>query len=185
MACFFWASFKSLLMCFLGSLIYEKLGERAFGIPGKMAAFGSITLQNIGGKTESWDSSVPISVYNKLCEIVLRCLHSVLFSPPSWRLQPCPATCSLWSTSCPRWSAPSWAGRRFLGMLHIPTVSTRVWAKAIWSSQSARFLDWNPNMSTRVTHLPEWETSHRTWFWAPSRIAIPSRIGLSIKLCWC
>uniref|UniRef100_A0A671S957 Sodium-coupled neutral amino acid transporter 4-like n=1 Tax=Sinocyclocheilus anshuiensis TaxID=1608454 RepID=A0A671S957_9TELE len=33
-----------------GSLIYEKLGERAFGWPGKMAAFGSITLQNIGGK---------------------------------------------------------------------------------------------------------------------------------------
>uniref|UniRef100_A0AAY4DD13 Amino acid transporter transmembrane domain-containing protein n=1 Tax=Denticeps clupeoides TaxID=299321 RepID=A0AAY4DD13_9TELE len=30
------------------SLIYEKLGERAFGWPGKMAAFGSITLQNIG-----------------------------------------------------------------------------------------------------------------------------------------
>ncbi|KAG1932563.1 sodium-coupled neutral amino acid transporter [Pimephales promelas] len=31
-----------------GSLIYETLGERAFGWPGKMAAFGSITLQNIG-----------------------------------------------------------------------------------------------------------------------------------------
>ncbi|KAJ8405334.1 hypothetical protein AAFF_G00323250 [Aldrovandia affinis] len=31
-----------------GSLIYEKLGERAFGWPGKIAAFGSITLQNIG-----------------------------------------------------------------------------------------------------------------------------------------
>ncbi|KAM3858836.1 sodium-coupled neutral amino acid transporter 4 [Diretmus argenteus] len=31
-----------------GSLIYEKLGERAFGWPGKMAAFGAITLQNIG-----------------------------------------------------------------------------------------------------------------------------------------
>ncbi|XP_071393659.1 sodium-coupled neutral amino acid transporter 4-like, partial [Centroberyx affinis] len=31
-----------------GSLIYEKLGERAFGWPGKVAAFGSITLQNIG-----------------------------------------------------------------------------------------------------------------------------------------
>ncbi|XP_068162508.1 sodium-coupled neutral amino acid transporter 4 [Antennarius striatus] len=31
-----------------GSLIYEKLGERAFGWPGKMAAFGSIILQNIG-----------------------------------------------------------------------------------------------------------------------------------------
>uniref|UniRef100_A0A3B3RCS4 Solute carrier family 38 member 4 n=1 Tax=Paramormyrops kingsleyae TaxID=1676925 RepID=A0A3B3RCS4_9TELE len=31
-----------------GSLIYEKLGERAFGWPGKIATFGSITLQNIG-----------------------------------------------------------------------------------------------------------------------------------------
>ncbi|XP_023664633.1 sodium-coupled neutral amino acid transporter 4-like isoform X1 [Paramormyrops kingsleyae] len=30
------------------SLIYETLGERAFGWPGKMVAFGSITLQNIG-----------------------------------------------------------------------------------------------------------------------------------------
>ncbi|XP_076578526.1 sodium-coupled neutral amino acid transporter 4 [Chaetodon auriga] len=31
-----------------GSLIYEKLGERAFGWPGKMTAFGSIIMQNIG-----------------------------------------------------------------------------------------------------------------------------------------
>ncbi|KAL4640701.1 sodium-coupled neutral amino acid transporter 4-like isoform X1 [Arapaima gigas] len=31
-----------------GSLIYEKLGERAFGWPGKIAAFGCIALQNIG-----------------------------------------------------------------------------------------------------------------------------------------
>ncbi|XP_056131835.1 sodium-coupled neutral amino acid transporter 4 [Lampris incognitus] len=31
-----------------GSLIYEKLGERAFGWPGKTAAFVSITMQNIG-----------------------------------------------------------------------------------------------------------------------------------------
>ncbi|MBN3300738.1 S38A4 protein, partial [Amia calva] len=31
-----------------GSLIYEKLGEKAFGWPGKMAAFISITMQNIG-----------------------------------------------------------------------------------------------------------------------------------------
>ncbi|XP_072341150.1 sodium-coupled neutral amino acid transporter 4-like [Scyliorhinus torazame] len=31
-----------------GSLVYEKLGERAFGWPGKIAAFGSITMQNIG-----------------------------------------------------------------------------------------------------------------------------------------
>ncbi|XP_078273417.1 sodium-coupled neutral amino acid transporter 4 isoform X2 [Rhinoraja longicauda] len=31
-----------------GSLIYVKLGERAFGWPGKITAFGCITLQNIG-----------------------------------------------------------------------------------------------------------------------------------------
>ncbi|XP_063783428.1 sodium-coupled neutral amino acid transporter 4 [Pseudophryne corroboree] len=31
-----------------GSLIYEKLGEKAFGWPGKIAAFTSITMQNIG-----------------------------------------------------------------------------------------------------------------------------------------
>ncbi|KAM3926951.1 sodium-coupled neutral amino acid transporter 4 [Leptodactylus fuscus] len=31
-----------------GSLIYEKLGERAFGWPGKIAAFVSILMQNIG-----------------------------------------------------------------------------------------------------------------------------------------
>ncbi|KAM4675539.1 sodium-coupled neutral amino acid transporter 4 isoform 1-T2 [Discoglossus pictus] len=31
-----------------GSLIYEKLGEKAFGWPGKIAAFVSITMQNIG-----------------------------------------------------------------------------------------------------------------------------------------
>ncbi|KAM9311153.1 sodium-coupled neutral amino acid transporter 4 [Gastrophryne carolinensis] len=31
-----------------GSLIYEKLGEKAFGWPGKVAAFTSITMQNIG-----------------------------------------------------------------------------------------------------------------------------------------
>ncbi|XP_044136322.1 sodium-coupled neutral amino acid transporter 4 isoform X2 [Bufo gargarizans] len=31
-----------------GSLIYEKLGEKAFGWPGKLAAFISITMQNIG-----------------------------------------------------------------------------------------------------------------------------------------
>ncbi|NP_001087075.1 solute carrier family 38 member 2 L homeolog isoform X1 [Xenopus laevis] len=31
-----------------GSLLYEQLGLKAFGIPGKLAASGSITLQNIG-----------------------------------------------------------------------------------------------------------------------------------------
>lgn len=40
----------TMFFCFkIGSLIYEKLGERAFGWPGKITAFGCITLQNIGG----------------------------------------------------------------------------------------------------------------------------------------
>ncbi|OXB61736.1 hypothetical protein ASZ78_016922 [Callipepla squamata] len=33
-----------------GSLIYEKLGEKAFGWPGKCSVFISVTMQNIGGK---------------------------------------------------------------------------------------------------------------------------------------
>lgn len=33
-----------------GSLIYEKLGEKAFGWPGKCGVFISVTMQNIGGK---------------------------------------------------------------------------------------------------------------------------------------
>lgn len=48
------SSSLSLLTCpptvLTGSLIYEKLGERAFGWPGKIAAFGSIIMQNIGGR---------------------------------------------------------------------------------------------------------------------------------------
>lgn len=40
-------------MCFLlGSLLYEQLGMKAFGMPGKLAASGSITMQNIGGEDE-------------------------------------------------------------------------------------------------------------------------------------
>ncbi|XP_010705791.1 sodium-coupled neutral amino acid transporter 4-like [Meleagris gallopavo] len=31
-----------------GSLIYEKLGEKAFGWPGKCSVFISVTMQNIG-----------------------------------------------------------------------------------------------------------------------------------------
>lgn len=38
------------LLLIIGSLIYEKLGEKAFGWPGKIGAFVSITMQNIGGK---------------------------------------------------------------------------------------------------------------------------------------
>lgn len=41
----------SVLMGFLlGSLLYEQLGMKAFGMPGKLAASGSITMQNIGGE---------------------------------------------------------------------------------------------------------------------------------------
>lgn len=35
----------------IGSLLYEQLGHKAFGLVGKLAASGSITMQNIGGKT--------------------------------------------------------------------------------------------------------------------------------------
>lgn len=34
----------------LGALVYEQLGYKAFGTPGKFAASLSITMQNIGGK---------------------------------------------------------------------------------------------------------------------------------------
>ncbi|XP_014882999.1 sodium-coupled neutral amino acid transporter 2-like, partial [Poecilia latipinna] len=33
-----------------GALVYESLGYKAFGIPGKLAASCSITMQNIGGE---------------------------------------------------------------------------------------------------------------------------------------
>lgn len=32
-------------------MVYEQLGYKAFGIPGKLAASCSITMQNFGGKT--------------------------------------------------------------------------------------------------------------------------------------
>lgn len=39
-----------------GSLLYEQLGYKAFGLVGKLAASGSITMQNIGGKNFSKDN---------------------------------------------------------------------------------------------------------------------------------
>lgn len=36
-----------------GALVYEQLGYKAFGMPGKLAASCSITMQNIGGETFS------------------------------------------------------------------------------------------------------------------------------------
>lgn len=39
---------------FSGSLIYEKLGEKAFGWPGKCGVFISVTMQNIGGKGKKY-----------------------------------------------------------------------------------------------------------------------------------
>lgn len=52
---------KSLASCFcvlqiVGSLLYEQLGYKAFGLVGKLAASGSITMQNIGGKNFSKDN---------------------------------------------------------------------------------------------------------------------------------
>lgn len=35
---------------FPGALVYEQLGYKAFGMPGKLAASCSITMQNIGGE---------------------------------------------------------------------------------------------------------------------------------------
>lgn len=34
----------------IGALVYEQLGYKAFGMPGKLAASCSITMQNIGGE---------------------------------------------------------------------------------------------------------------------------------------
>lgn len=36
-----------------GSLVYEQLGYKAFGMPGKLAASCSITMQNFGGTTSN------------------------------------------------------------------------------------------------------------------------------------
>ncbi|KAL0962970.1 hypothetical protein UPYG_G00347830 [Umbra pygmaea] len=63
-----------------GSLIYEKLGERAFGWPGKMAAFGSITLQNIGAM-----SSYLFIVKYELPEVI-RAFMSIEKSSGEWFL---------------------------------------------------------------------------------------------------
>ncbi|XP_017287069.1 sodium-coupled neutral amino acid transporter 4 isoform X1 [Kryptolebias marmoratus] len=53
-----------------GSLIYETLGERAFGWPGKMAAFISIIMQNIGAM-----SSYLFIVKYELPEVIRAFLH--------------------------------------------------------------------------------------------------------------
>ncbi|KAM4712266.1 sodium-coupled neutral amino acid transporter 4 [Anableps anableps] len=53
-----------------GSLIYETLGYKAFGWPGKMAAFGSIILQNIGAM-----SSYLFIVKYELPEVIRAFLH--------------------------------------------------------------------------------------------------------------
>jgi sodium-coupled neutral amino acid transporter 2 len=52
---YFSSSYNVLVSCFcvshiVGSLLYEQLGYKAFGLVGKLAASGSITMQNIGGK---------------------------------------------------------------------------------------------------------------------------------------
>lgn len=53
--CFIWYLCEThpsngFFLFFLGSLLYEQLGMKAFGMAGKLAASGSITMQNIGGE---------------------------------------------------------------------------------------------------------------------------------------
>lgn len=53
--CFLWYICEihpsnGILYFLLGSLLYEQLGMKAFGMAGKLAASGSITMQNIGGE---------------------------------------------------------------------------------------------------------------------------------------
>uniref|UniRef100_A0A671S4H3 Sodium-coupled neutral amino acid symporter 2 n=1 Tax=Sinocyclocheilus anshuiensis TaxID=1608454 RepID=A0A671S4H3_9TELE len=50
-----------------GSLVYEQLGYKAFGIPGKLAASCSITMQNFGGTTSNVN---PLFFINYLVLIV-------------------------------------------------------------------------------------------------------------------
>uniref|UniRef100_A0A673KLL9 Sodium-coupled neutral amino acid symporter 2 n=1 Tax=Sinocyclocheilus rhinocerous TaxID=307959 RepID=A0A673KLL9_9TELE len=45
-----------------GSLVYEQLGYKAFGIPGKLAASCSITMQNFGGTTSNVNPHAKIDV---------------------------------------------------------------------------------------------------------------------------
>lgn len=41
-----------------GALVYEQLGYKAFGMPGKLAASCSITMQNIGGESQRCFNSI-------------------------------------------------------------------------------------------------------------------------------
>lgn len=41
---------RPFVLFFSGALVYEQLGYKAFGMPGKLAASCSITMQNIGGE---------------------------------------------------------------------------------------------------------------------------------------
>lgn len=57
-----WSSNTAISSSLTGSLIYEKLGEKAFGWPGKIGAFVSITMQNLGGKWEAYNGPLELSV---------------------------------------------------------------------------------------------------------------------------
>lgn len=67
---------EELNLCSLltGALVYEQLGYKAFGMPGKLAASCSITMQNIGGKALSCC----------LIDLSLCKYNKIVFAPISW-----------------------------------------------------------------------------------------------------
>lgn len=78
-----------------GSLIYEKLGERAFGWPGKIAAFGSITMQNIGGRQRTFVLLCILirkKQYSIIAKALCACYIDMSITLFHVILQPCPAT---------------------------------------------------------------------------------------------
>uniref|UniRef100_A0A8C2ZB18 Sodium-coupled neutral amino acid symporter 2 n=1 Tax=Cyclopterus lumpus TaxID=8103 RepID=A0A8C2ZB18_CYCLU len=65
-----------------GALVYEQLGYKAFGMPGKLAASCSITMQNIGGETLWHFSSRGDLFFRSVAQLQLNSLSLMLLSPP-------------------------------------------------------------------------------------------------------
>lgn len=74
-------SFNSLNHLCSGSVVYEQLGYKAFGIPGKLAASCSITMQNFGGMTSSVNMQITLSL------VLFKALKrfQTLFQSQQWR----------------------------------------------------------------------------------------------------
>lgn len=71
---------EGLNVCFLlkGALVYEQLGYKAFGMPGKLAASCSITMQNIGGET------LQCFFFVFLIDLSLYKYNEIVLAPISW-----------------------------------------------------------------------------------------------------